>query len=290
VFNVLIEKGRKNGINWEKNPKVLKALGRYINSATGRGDLKGFGKATEAAAPLLNAIFFSPRFMKSRVDPLNPGFYFNLWRASPFVAKEALKDGAKFLGAEALILTLAVAGGATVEGDLKSSDSLKIKIGDTRIDTLTGLKPFLTLGARLATGKTKTLKGDVKLIGEGGTATGKFAERTGLDVGEDFIRSKAAPLPSAVMNWLDGKDVVGNKFTYTKEGAKLIAPMWVPGLIQNLKEGGAKAAWPVLPDLIGWNAQTYQERPSTAKGKKNPWEFDPSDLNKPSHSKNPWEF
>lgn len=267
VFDTLIEKGRDQGINWEKNPKALKALGRYINSATGRGDLKSFGKSVESAAPYLNALFFSPRFMKSRIDLLNPLFYYNLHKASPFVAKEALKDGSKFLGTEALILGLAIAGGAEVEGDWRSSDSLKIKIGDTRIDTLTGFKPFLTLATRLVRRSTKTLSGEVKPIGMGTEGTGDFGERTGLDIFNDFKRTKAAPLPSAMMNWLDGKDSVGNKFKYTTEGARLIAPMWVPGLISVLQKDGAKGAWTVLPELIGWGTQTFNVEEQKAKRK-----------------------
>jgi hypothetical protein len=61
----------KLGIDFVQDPHYLKSAARFINSATGRGNLN----AVTRDARVLTNVLFSPKLMKSRVDMLNPGFY-----------------------------------------------------------------------------------------------------------------------------------------------------------------------------------------------------------------------
>ena len=59
------------------NEEFLKHIGRVINSSTGRGSVPEFA---EDWAPFLNAAFFSPRLMASRLNYLDPTWYVRLGR------------------------------------------------------------------------------------------------------------------------------------------------------------------------------------------------------------------
>jgi hypothetical protein len=129
-------------MNTPDNPvtaKELKALGNYINNATGRGDL---GSLNKASAELATA-FFSPRLIASRVRLLS-GAATGFATLPPRVRAEARRDLAGFVGAALMVATLAVANGAEVEKDPRSSDFLKLRWGNTRYDILGGFGQYIT--------------------------------------------------------------------------------------------------------------------------------------------------
>lgn len=82
VFDDMVSKAKSLGLN-EKT--VASDIAKFVNSATGRGDL---GRLNNAATAL-NGVFFSPRLMASRINLLNPAYYVGL---DPFVRKQAVKS------------------------------------------------------------------------------------------------------------------------------------------------------------------------------------------------------
>jgi hypothetical protein len=156
TFSSIINDLRKGGVDVDADPEIAKSLAAYINAATGRGPLnvrqlgitpQGSERAglLEENLPLLNAGFFSPRLMASRVALLNPLFYKSL---HPEVRKKTIRDLISFGGAAMTATTLASQMGFDVESDPRSSDFGKIRSGTKRQDILGGFGQYLTLRAR----------------------------------------------------------------------------------------------------------------------------------------------
>lgn len=251
VFDSMLQKAAKTGV--DVTPEVASSLAKFINTASGRGSLG----ALEPAANVLNGILFSPRLMASRVNMLNPMFYVRL---EPFARKEALKT---MTASGSIILTtlgLAKMGGADVKLDPRSADFLKIKIGNTRLDTLGGIQQYLRLAAQLASGKIiSSTTGKTLTLGEG------YKPLTRLDILERFFQGKENPIASFVTDWLQGQDIVGNKF---KPGPALLnrfIPMLIQDLNDTVKEQGLiKGTGLTIPGIFGVGVQTY---PNTSKSK-----------------------
>lgn len=249
TFDSIVQKSRDAGINFRDDPKALTDIASFVNNATGRGSL---GKLQQAG-PLLNGMFFSPRLIASRVTLLNPQYYAQL---SPVVRKEAVKSLLS-LGALATTVTgLAAAGGLDVETDPRSSDFAKIKAGNTRYDILGGFGQYLTLGARLATNQSKSLKGDVSTLGVG------YGKPTRLDTLTNFATSKASPVASFVADYLRGKDYVGQPFDLKSEAGKMFVPLFLQDVQDAVRDNGvAKGAAMAAPGLFGVGVNTYDSVP-----------------------------
>jgi hypothetical protein len=225
----------------------LAGISRFINSATGRGDLGSLNKA----APVLNAAFFSPRLVKARVDMLNPVFYARL---PPAARKAAIADMLKFGGLATTVLTLAHLGGADVETDPRSSDFAKIKTGNTRLDVLGGFPQYVTLAARLATGETKTLKGNVKEL------DGKPFSGTRLEVLGRFARNKLAPVPAYAATALQGTNPIGEPYDPVDTTARMFIPLYVQGLEDVMKDETTSTktkAAVAIASLFGVGSQSF---------------------------------
>lgn len=270
TFDDLVSKYNKAGIDLTKNPKALHDIAKYINNATGRGDL---GKFTQAA-PILNSVFFSPRLIASRVRMLNPATYIQL---DPIVRKEAIKSLVSFGSIATTVASLAAMAGADVETDPRSSDFAKIKVGNTRYDILGGFGQYLTLGARLASNEKVTAKGKVQELGKG------FGVDTRLDVLEKFFTNKFSPIAGFVRDYLEGKDPVGKKFSAEDSIVNMFIPMFFQDAAELIEEEGAAGIPMSIPGFFGVGMQTYDanspredEEPKEEKTKtdtSNEWEI-----------------
>jgi hypothetical protein len=255
VFDKLIEDGRKVGINWEHDSKGLKQLGAYVNAATGRGGLGKFEQAT----PLLNAVFFSPRLVTSRMKLLNPGYYINP-RLNPVVRKAAIRDLVTFAGIATTVLGLAKMGGAEVNLDPRNADFAKIKIGNIREDVLGGFQQFMRVIALIQPFNHHYVDGK----GEE-QPFGKYGGKTKKDIVERFGENKLSPVASFIKDALDGKDAVGKPFNLKNEVADRYYSLFAQDLIDAYKDSGNKGAALAVPGVFGVGVQTYSPDDRSAK-------------------------
>jgi hypothetical protein len=257
TFDNLVNQSQKAGIGLEHNTKALKAIGNYVNNATGRGDL---GKWTQAA-PALSNIFFSPRLIASRLRMLNPATYAKLAMDNPVVAKQAIRDLFTFGSIAGTVLGIAALSGAEVSTNPTSADFGKIKIGDTRYDILGGFQQYIRLGAELISGERTNPEGETTDL-----TAGKYGQATRGDVAVQFLRNKLSPVASFVADFLYGKDSAGNKFDLKSAAAQRSIPLLFQDINDAYQEYGISGAAEVaVPGAFGVGVQTY--KPYQSKGK-----------------------
>ena len=264
TFNNLYKMGKEAGKDWKADDGAgMKALAKYINNATGRGDM---GRLTQAA-PLLANVFFSPRLMASRVNLLNPGTYM---QKDAFVRKEAIKDLIRFGSIATSVLGLAAFAGQDVNTDPKSSDFLKIRNGNLRVGILGGFESYLRLGAGISTYMAKHAMGEDTSV--------KYGQATQADKIGQFFRYKESPITSLVHDYFAGKDTVGNKFSWSSQVANRMVPLVMQDIYDVYQDKGALAAAGVAPLAVaGFGVQDYQPRAPKEKkvqSKKDDWEND----------------
>jgi len=250
VFDDIMRKAKIAGKD-TSDPEFLQSLGSFINSATGRGTLpKVFGIDTEAAAPVLNAVLFSPRLLASRLNMLNPLFYI---KQDPLVRKEMLKTLGGTGATLATIYGLAKLGGADIGTDFRSSDAGKIKVGNTRYDITGGFQQYIKLATQLATGKIiSSTSGKEITLGEG------YKPMTRLDIIGRFFAGKENPIASFIHGLLNGQDAMGNDFRPNEKILDLFIPLMASDLYDLQKEHpGLIGAGMGVPGVFGVGSQTY---------------------------------
>ena len=228
----------------EANPERFEAAARLINSMTGRGELPA---ALERIAPVLNATFFSPRMMESRVDLLNPKFFMDI---PPEVRRIAAREMFKFVGLIATSLALTkLTGTAEVSLEPCNSDFLKVRVGNTHYDVLGGFRGPLKMAAELA----QTFADE---------ARGQKIPRAHdpLSVVARYFRGNLAPVPGAVTDYLVGKDIAGRPFKLSREAWARLAPIFVQAMCAGWQDAGGKGLVKALPAGLGVSAETYKPK------------------------------
>jgi hypothetical protein len=166
----------------------------------------------------------------------------------------------------AVYYAIAMAAGAKVEWDTTSSSGLTLRFGRHVIDPLAGFKQFIVYLSRAATGEVKTADGEIRHLRGAERAYGGMGMN---DLNMNFIRSKAAPFPSFVLNLMYGTDVGGNPVTLKGELWKMSHPITYNDIYHAMEEDG------IDQDLIaaglyffgegGWTDQPEErKRESTA--------------------------
>ncbi len=268
---------REQGITPENNPEAYKSLANFINNATGRGNLG----ALELAAPVLNGLFFSPRYIMSRFNLLNPVTYAKM--PAP-VRKMALKSVLSYVGFTVLFIGLldAAFDDLDIEWDPRSTDFGKLRIGKTRIDPWAGFQQVVRLLAQLATGQKKNTKTGAITNLDGR----KFPFETRADVALRFGRSKLSPTASTVANVLSGKTIVGEEVTVGGELLKNVTPLYMQDLKEIYdEEGPTGVVLSAIPAFFGFGVQSYGGK----SGLKNK-EFDPKSEIQTTNQKNEYSF
>jgi hypothetical protein len=263
VFDHLITTAQKQGVNVH-NEDFLKDLGRYINAATGRGNLQG--EHLQGAAKLLNAVFFSPRLLASRVDLIfSPLTYA---RTDPFVRKQAIRSMFQLAGAASTLLALASQiPGVKVVTDPRNPDWGKIKKGNTRIDIGGGFQQPLRLFAQVASGTAISSTTGRKL---NLTANG-FGQPTRLDLITRFFEGKESPLASVATDWARNSNQVGQKFTWGSEAVSHLTPLLAQDVydVYRQEHGGTSglgaAAGGAALGSLGFGIQSYGPKEPKAK-------------------------
>jgi len=254
VFDKMIREGRASGINLSGDEGLVftRQVADFVNDATGRGKLQiPLGKDAKIDlsrhADLLNAGFFSPRLMMSRVRLLNPGLYVH---QNPVVRKQALRSVLGMATAGGTLLGLAKAAGAEVEADPKATDFGRIKVGNTRYDIFGGFTQYARLAANM-------------MPFAGGPDSGSR-----LDYLARFGQGKASPAAGFALDLLRGKDFKGMPLDQplTYGGQDTAVPAWVadrfiPLMMQDIydvmQEQGPTGALMSIPALFGVRMATY---------------------------------
>jgi len=254
----------------------LADLGEVVNTFTGSGGkMNGL---TDKHIQTLSSTLFAPRLWASRLNMLNPRFY---QRLSPVARKAALKNMASFMGAATAttgLLEYAIPG-VEVEKDPRSSDFLKIKVGNTRYDIFSGLQQNIVLGARLATGEKKSsTSGEMVTLGDG------YGDPSRFDVGVDALQNKFNPVLGLVSRYMQSgpsdedsdnplirTDKFGEEVNFGTEVAKMGAPLGLMGVKETYDDTGdfKKAALMNLPGIGGVGVQTYGEIPTKEQDRYN---------------------
>lgn len=245
IFQSMAEDAIRIGIDPNKNRDLTKSIATFVNAATGRGELGIF----ERGAVGLNALFFSPRLMGSRLTLLNPVYYIT---QSPLVRKQALKSLFGFASAITTALTLAHLGGVEITTDPRSSDFAKIKIGNTRIDVAAGFQQYIRAAAQMITGKyVSSTTGKELTLGEG------YKPITRFDILLRLIETKEAPVFSFITSLLRGQTFTGQDVSVPKEVGKRFVPMVIQDLI-DLSGDDPKLLPIGLLGMFGFGVQTYE--------------------------------
>lgn len=246
------EVGKLNKSGEPATMEEMKAIANAINVGTGRGPTIG---KSAAALSTMTSVFFAPRLMISRFQ-LTSGqpLYGGTARTRALVAKRY----ARALIGLGVIYTMGNALGGDVEIDPRSSDFGKVKFGNTRVDPLAGMSQTIALIAKLTTGQVKKQGGQIVDI------TGAdipYGATSAWDVLTTFLRSKLAPLPSAGMNIVQGKNVVGEPTTVSSSVYDLIGPLAPKDIYESLREQGVPSGSALgMLAIFGMGIQNYAEK------------------------------
>lgn len=231
---------------WEgsgKSIKDYKDLAKFINHATGRGDIKKLKKFMST----LNALFFAPRLQMGRVQAIG-----DLFTSTSAVRKLVAADLLKFVGGGLLILTLLnMLKGVEVEPNPISSDFGKIRIGNTRIDFWAGYQQIARYIAQLIAGHIKA------------TETGRIMPVERGDIIWRFIQSKLSPPAGLTVDLLRGETFLGKQLEMEPEIVaeqiqERLTPLFIQDLTDAIRYQGLNGAAVVAPlALHGVGAMTY---------------------------------
>ena len=140
------------GKNIDENTQEYKDVADAINTMTGRASL---GFAEQIAVPL-SRLFFSPRNWASALKTSSPYALYYFAKLTPTARKMALADMSKMLGFTTSMVMLAAAylnsdddEETKVEFDPRSTDFMKIKLGNTRVDPWGGMQQQIVFSSRI---------------------------------------------------------------------------------------------------------------------------------------------
>ena len=201
----------------------IRDLTRNINILSGRATISGVSGNKLA---VLNGMFFSPRFVWSRIQ------------APTLLIRQALAEGADtpagrqlsrmvardMLGYMSGVLGMLYVGKASgvidVELDPRSSDWGKAKYENIRIDPWAGLQQPMRALAQSLTGERKQM------------GTGKIQDVTVPDVISTFVESKAHPTLSSILDMQSGTTFTGEDIT----PGGMFLQNFIPLVFQDAKE------------------------------------------------------
>lgn len=245
-FDTMAATLAKNG---EPTMDESKAIANFINVATGRGKVPN---AIEQASVALNTAFFAPKYVISRFQLLGgQPLYGGTARTRGLVAKEY----AKFLIGMGTVYAIGAAAGGTIETDPRSTDFLKLKFGNTRLDPLMGMQQIIVPSARLASGEEKSPTGHVVPLGGGKNS---HRSDTYLGVVGRFFRSKLSPMAGTALDAITREDLIGQPVTPGSIASNLTVPMSFKDVYNAMEDQGVqKGAALGLLNILGAGLQTY---------------------------------
>ncbi len=196
------------------------AVARLAEVMTGRGSLK----AIEGAMPLLTATLYSPRWQLSRLQ-LIP----RVLTAPGPARKIAYLMTVRFAGTVFLAtlgMKMALGDKAELEIDPRSSDFMKLKVGDTRFDLTAGMQRWVRLISQVSTGTLKS------------TTTGEIQETDRMNRIFNYVRGTLSPPVQSGWSILSGKTLTGEELQIGKELYRSFLPFTVQDTLEALQTDG----------------------------------------------------
>jgi hypothetical protein len=254
------------GKSFESHPEEFKAWADYVNNATGRG---GLGPL-ETSAKALSLAFFSPRKVMAGLNLFTPYTFLYFGKMPKAVRQKAILDYAQSLTILTVtaILTQAALKGTDDEEEWEvfwnpnSSDFMKPKIGDTRIDLFGGRQQQVVAMARLLSGKFVDANGKVTTLGE------RFGKdiNTRMDVVTKFFSNKFTPSLSFVKKALEQKK--GTEIDWVDESTQQVLPIWIRDVDELYKDHPLEMAIMLnILTILGIGIQTYETKEKKKKDK-----------------------
>lgn len=225
-FKRLVNEAEKAGKDPLNDTVLGKKIADFINTATGRGSL---GKL-EPVVKQLSDVFFAPKLMASRLQTYNNAL--NPWKlanADPMLRREAIRSLFGVVMTGGTISGLAKTAGADVSLDPRSTDFMKIHIGNSRYDPFGGYQQYAVNTAKFITGTSVSSKDPNKSLD---LTAGRYGQDTRQDIASRFFTNKLAPVPSLIWSWMGNKEFDGTPF----EAKKAILTRTVPIFLQDMTE------------------------------------------------------
>jgi hypothetical protein len=249
-FREAVEALQDGGYTFESDPEQYKAVAKFIGIATGRANLGSL----ESAAEILNRGFFSPRFMASRFQFLNPVYYYLM---PPAARRIAVTKALKFAAVATSLLAMAALyynndddDETEVETNPLGDDFGKLKIGKTKVDFLGGVMGYVKFLAQVfSLHKKDKQSGEIVKLGS------KYGSADWIKTIASFFAGKAAPVPGLGIQYaLAQEDEEGRLMTpYGEEftAKKVLADLTVPLYISDYKKILAEHSGLTSAALIG---------------------------------------
>lgn len=249
LFDMMLNLHKKTGLEADK--KIVEDLGTVVNAITARGKVGQIGSSKP-----VQLLMWAPRMLKADWDVLT-GHTFGKGLETNFARKQAAKTIAQVVIGTAGVVAVAQAMGADVEKNPLSSDFMRIKIGNTRIQVpfVRGMPAIVTLLSRIATQKSKsTVTGITTDLN-----SGDFGSKTLFDVGLDFLTNKTTPPAKVVIDWFKGKNFEGQKPTVGSVAFGTL-PISVQNFVQLKDEATVASVSGAFLDLFGVGSNTYSAK------------------------------
>ena len=260
--------------------KDLKDIADVANTLTGRASL---GRA-EFISDGLTKIFFSPRLWASSIKTATPYGFYHFGKMTPTARKMAMQDMARFVSTTMGFVAMAALyldndddEETGVEMDPRSTDFMKIKVGDTRIDPWGGRIQQVVFTTKLVLGSIslfldEPLKAHKNKQGELYPLGVDYKSPSMKDVALQMATNKLAPSASLIFKASDTKlrtdkstgnqvrlTPYGEEFNLSDEAFKKLIPIYWESVAELLEEDpGALEGFLLLYAFLGGGVQVQK--------------------------------
>ena len=253
VFDKYTDEFLEQGITPTSSPEEYRALARFVNIASGRGELGRLNKYSRA----LDAAFFSPRLAASRFQILNPVMYLSM---PPAARKIAMRKMVQFAGTLGTTLLMAKLAGADVSLDPMKGAFGKVSFGKTHIDVSGGNAYTVRFLVRFARSAWADLGPEDRRGRRIRRRLGGREDASPFALAARFLRSKLSPAGSLVADYATGKTMEGEEFTWKGAVGERVVPLFVQDLTDALEQEGWRGLVHAAPSGLGFSVNTYGTR------------------------------
>ena len=240
----------RQGYTFQNNPELFKSLANRLNTETGRGKEN---EIIRNASEIVTMGIWSPKLMASKFNILGisdiaslvlskkgtKGYYSQL---HPIERGKAIRDVVQFSGTVlALSYLVALSTGGDIDDDPESSTFLDIKLPSGKSVNLSGgFSGYIRTIAQFMMGRRKD--------------KGKYKEVPRLQTLGRFFRGKTPPITGSAINLAAEKDYMGKPTTVQGEALKLVTPISVQGITQQIERDGTASLFTQgVPTFFGFN-------------------------------------